>query len=299
MRKDKKGSFSLKKNIFAFNMMFPAIFIIALVMLFPTLYAFFMSFFDWIFGKTPKFIGIQNYINMFTLPELSHSVWITILFSILVTGLTIIFGLFIAVLLNMELKGTNLAIAFLLIPWAIPPVVNGVMWEWIFSPMFGTFNNILLKIGILHSFRPWQLEKWPAFLIIIIISVYKMLPLTAFLLTASLKTIPKELYESAAIDGVSPIQRFLSITLPLIRPSMVILFIILSIGTFKAFDVIFIVTQGGPNNFTAVLNYLSYVKSFRHLDFGVGATLAFFVSFLILIATIAYYRVAYREVRYD
>jgi len=298
-RKKKVGKLSLSRNIFAFNMMAPAILIIAIVMGFPTLYGFIMSFFKWRLGKTPQFIGFENYLKMFTVTDIFHSIWITILFAIVVTILTIVFALFIALLLNMELKGTNLAIALLLIPWAVPPVVNGVMWKWIFNARFGTFNNVLISLGILDNFRIWIKEPWPAFLIIVFSTLYKMLPLAAFLLSASLKTIPKNLYEAAEIDGMSPIGRFFAITLPLIRPAMVIIFILLSVATFKAFDMIFVITNGGPGNFTALLNYMSYITTFRNMKFGLGAAMAFFISFLILIICIFYYRTTYREVRYD
>lgn len=289
----------LKRNIFNFSMLSPAIIIIGGVMIFPTLYAFFMSFFNWRLGKTPQFIGFENYVKMFTLPDILHSIWITILFGIIVTVLTIVFGLFIALLLNMELKGTNLAIALLLIPWAIPPVTNGVMWNWIIDARFGTFNNVLMSLGILDNFKAWNQDPWPAFIIIIFSTVYKFLPLAAFLLSASLKTIPKALYEAAEIDGATPIGRFFAVTLPLVRPAMVIISILLSVGTFKAFDMIYIITKGGPANFTAVLNFLSYMTTFKNMNFGLGSAIAFFISFLIFIICIFYYKTSYREVRHD
>jgi ABC-type sugar transport system permease subunit len=197
------------------------------------------------------------------------------------------------------MRGTNFAMALLLIPWALPPVVSSLMWKWIFNPRLGTFNNILIALGLLDNFRTWQLEKWPAFFIIVIATVYMVIPISAFILTASLKTIPKELYEAAEIDGASPIYRFSKITLPLVRPSMLVLSILLSVVTFKAFDMIYIITKGGPCNFTSVLNFLSYQISFKFMKFGFGAAIAFFVSFLIIIISIIYYRTTYREIRYD
>jgi len=288
-----------KRNFFSINLMLPAIIVIVFVMVFPTLYAFFMSLFNWKFGKDISFIGFQNYINIFKIPDISHSIWITFLFVAIVTILTIVISLYIAVLLNMDLKGTKIAIAMLLIPWAIPSVSNGIMWRWIFNPRFGTFNNILISLGLLDNFRQWQFEKWSAFFIIIIATVYKLVPFAAFLFTASLKTIPKGLHEAGEIDGLTPVGRFFKITIPLIRPSLIIVIILLSVSTFKAFDMVFVITQGGPSNFTAMLNYLSYVYSFTLFDFGLGSAMAFFVSFLILIMVIIYYRVAYREVKYD
>jgi len=271
---------------------------ILFVMVFPVIYSFVMSLFDWRLGKTPKFIGIENFVNIFKIPDIAHSVWITILFALVVTVLAIVFGLFLAVLLNMDLRGSNFIMAILLIPWALPPVVVGLMWKWIFNPRLGTFNNILIAMGLLGNFREWQSEPWPAFIIIVVTTVYKVLPLTVFLLSASLKTIPKELYEAADVDGMSPAGRFFSITLPLVRPSMVIVFILLSVETFKAFDLIYVLTRGGPGNFTSVLNYISYLYSFTFMKFGLGAAIAFFVSFLIVIISIFYYRLTYREVRY-
>jgi len=299
LNKRKEGhSLSLRRNSFNINMMLPAIIFILFVMVFPVIYSFVMSFFDWRLGKTPKFIGIENFVSIFKIPDIAHSVWITILFALVVTLLAIVFGLFLAVLLNMDLRGSNFLMAILLIPWALPPVVVGLMWKWIFNPRLGTFNNILIAMGLLGNFREWQSEPWPAFIIIVVTTVYKVLPLTVFLLSASLKTIPKELYEAADVDGMSPVGRFFSITLPLVRPSMVIVFILLSVETFKAFDLIYVLTRGGPGNFTSVLNYISYLYSFTFMKFGLGAAIAFFVSFLIIIVSIFYYRLTYREVRY-
>lgn len=289
---------SFRRNSFNINMMLPAMIFILFVMVFPVIYSFVMSLFDWRLGKTPKFIGIENFVNIFKIPDIAHSVWITILFALVVTVLAIVFGLFLAVLLNMDLRGSNFIMAILLIPWALPPVVVGLMWKWIFNPRLGTFNNILIAMGLLGNFREWQSEPWPAFIIIVVTTVYKVLPLTVFLLSASLKTIPKELYEAADVDGMSPAGRFFSITLPLVRPSMVIVFILLSVETFKAFDLIYVLTRGGPGNFTSVLNYISYLYSFTFMKFGLGAAIAFFVSFLIVIISIFYYRLTYREVRY-
>ncbi len=295
----KYGDSNLRKNIFSLNLMLPALVIIALVMVYPTVYAFIMSFFRWTFDKPLKFIGFDNYIKIFTNSLYFHSLWITILFTIVVTILTIVISLYIALLLNMELKGTNLCMAFLLIPWAIPPIVNGIIWGYIFHPRLGTFNNLLIEMGILKKFVAWQSLPWPAFILIVITTVYKSLPLVVLLLSASLKTIPKEIYEASDVDGMSHIGKFFKITLPLIRPSMAIIFILLSISTFKAFDMIYILTKGGPSNFTAMLNYLAYTVTFKQMTFGLGASIAFLSSFLILILSIIYYKTSYREVRYD
>jgi len=295
----KLDKMAASRNLFALNMMSPAIIIITIIIIIPTLFAFIISLFDWSFGQQLNFIGFENYINLFKIRDIFHSIWITLLFSVLVMFLTIVFALFLSVLLNMDLKGSKLCIALLLVPWAIPPVVNGVMWRWIFNPRFGTFNNILISLGILDNFRVWSMEPWPAFFMILIPTVYKMIPLATLLLSASLKTIPKALYEAADIDGMSPVGRFFKITLPLIRPVMVVVFVLLSVSTFKAFDMVYVITQGGPANFTALLNYLSYTTTFKYLNFGLGSAIAFFVSLLILILCIINYRITYREVRYD
>jgi ABC-type sugar transport system permease subunit len=280
-------------------LMLPAIMVIAFVMVYPTLYALYLSLFDWKLGKDKSFIGFKNYINIFAVPDITHSLWITTLFTVIVVVIAIILGLLFAKLLNMGLVGSNFALALLLVPWAIPPITNGILWFWIMNPRFGTFNNLLINIGILKEFIVWFQRPWPAFMIIVAATVYKVLPLTVFLLSASLKTIPKSLYEAADIDGASDINSFFSITIPLIRPVLVVIFILLSVYTFKAFDMIYAITKGGPANFTAMLNYVSYIITFRNMNFGLGAAVAFLVSFIILIISIFYYKLIYSEVKYE
>ncbi len=287
------------RGLFNFSMLLPAIIVIAFVMVYPTLYAFFISLTKWELGKSPEFIGLSNYIEMFRMPELVHSIWITFLFSFLVVVLTILLGLYLAILLNMDLYGTKFITALLLIPWAIPPVVNGVMWKWVLDARFGTFNNVLMKLGILSNFTTWQNYNWPALLIIIVTSVYKMVPLATFFFIAAIKTIPDPLYEAAKVDGVSPIGKFFKITLPLVRPTAAILFVLLSVSTFKAFDMIYVLTKGGPANFTSVLNFYSYVITFRQINFGLGSAIAFFLSLVILVISIIYFRTVYKEESYQ
>jgi ABC-type sugar transport system permease subunit len=264
------------------------------------LYAFWMSL-NVIDFQTREyhFVFFRNYGEIFTDSRTANSFITTIYFSISTIIVTIVLSFLLALLLNQDVPGQAFFRAILLIPWAIPSISNGLMWKWMFNARSGIINNLLISLGLLDRFENWLTHLFWALAIVVIAMVYKQLPFVTFLFIATLQTIPDQLYEAAKIDGAGPLKRLFFITIPLVRPSMVIILIILSVATLKAFDMIFILTHGGPADATLVANYLAYEKTFTRLDFGGGAAIAFVISIIILLINLGYFKTLYKEVRYE
>lgn len=288
------------EGAFARALMAPAMITMGVLLLLPAVYAFWMSLHKIHFGtRTYTFVGLRNYIDIFRDPRILNSFVNTLVFSLSVTVITLVLSLLLALLLNQDFKGRELCRALLLVPWALAPLANGLMWKWMLNPRLGLLNNLLITLGLLKDYPNWLMNPRTAMLAVIIAMVYKTLPLITLLFLAALQSIPPQLYEAAVIDGAGVLGSFRRITLPLLKPSMVIILVILSVNTLKAFDLIHVLTEGGPADATAVVNYMSYIQSFKLLRFGYGAALAFIVSLIILLFSMFYYKTMYTSVPYE
>jgi len=176
--------------------------------------------------------------------------------------------------------------------------VNGIIWKWIYNADYGALNGILYQLGIVSHYIPWLSSPWLAIHMLILANLWSGTPFVVLLYLAGLQTIPTELYEAARVDGAGLWSGFVHITLPLLRPITLIMVILKVIWTFKLFDIVYVLTGGGPANSTQVISYYIFVESFKFLNLGYGAALSYTLAFLILIFVIFYYRLAYREVRY-
>ncbi|MDK2952241.1 MAG: multiple sugar transport system permease protein [Kosmotogales bacterium] len=285
------------KMIFALNV--PAVTVILVLLLLPLAIGFGYTFFKISFMKHSfKFIGLANYIEAFSDSEVISSIIRTLLYSIISISMALVSAIGMALMLNKDFVGNKICRALIMIPWALPPIVNGIAWNWFFNPRYGFFTNVLLKLGIIDKPINFLTGNISAFIIVCIATVYWLLPFSIIYLLALLKTIPKSVYEAAEIDGASKWQRFTKITLPLLLPGSGVLIIWLAIRTLKSYDIIYALTEGGPGRATTVLNYLAYSVSFKTMDFGMGATISFILSIMIFLFSILYYRFSFREYSY-
>ena len=223
---------------------------------------------------------------------------ITLIFVIAAVTIEITLAIGIALLLNRPFRGRWLVRMLALLPWAIPSVVNGIMWKWILNPSYGSLNGLLYSLGIIDRYIVWLGSPDLALAMVTIADIWKETPFIMLLFLAALQTIPHELYEAARVDGSSPVQSFFHITLPLIRPTLFVAVALRTIWALKSFDLIYTLTAGGPSNGTAVLGYYTYVKSFVSLQLGRGAAVAYIMTFAVLLLVIFYQRALYREVKY-
>jgi ABC-type sugar transport system permease subunit len=283
------------RRAFAWLLNTPALLAICLLSAFPIAYSAWISLHRYNLQRPRafKFVGLSNYTDILQSPEFWTALWITVEYTVLVVMLVVVLGILIALLLNREFPGRALVRTLVLLPWAIPPVVNGLMWQWIYDAKVGALNGLLVSLGLLDQYRGWLSSPASALLALVFSEVWSLLPLAVILLLSALQRIPAELYEAAGMDGASKFQLFRYITLPWLSQSLLVVLILQTMSALRAFDVIYVLTAGGPGTATTTLTWQTYLTTFDNLDFGHGNAYAWLVSLITLALALAYFRVLY------
>src|SRR5919204_3172119 len=281
-------------------LLIPSAIVVFGIVIYPILRTLYTSFYDVNspFPGSYPFIGLQNYTDALGNPDFWSAVKRTAYFTIVSTGLELVFGLGIALLLNAPLRARWLFRSIVVLPWALPTIVNGALWRYIFNAQYGVLNAILTQVGLQDHYHAWLTSPTFALHAVILADVWKNTSLVAFLLLAGLTTIPRELYEAAKVDGVSAWQAFLRITLPMLKPAIVVVLVLRTIEAFKVFDIIYVMTRGGPANGTQSIAYFAYVRAFSDENFGYGSALAYLIVLFILALAALYIRLL-RSQAYD
>jgi len=291
-----------KRNdiLFTVLMILPAGLIMAVVTIYPLIRSLIISLLHWDLKKPElfhSFIGFDNYKYVLTDPTFWQSAKVTGLFVLGAVSLNIILALAIALLLNREFVGRNLVRMIALLPWAIPGVVNGIMWKWILNPSYGALNGLLFQMGIIDKYVIWLCTPAGALIMFVLADVWKETPFIMLLILAALQTIPKDLYEAATVDGANVFESFKHITLPLIKPTLFVSLTLRTIWALKSFDLIYTLTAGGPSSGTTVVGYYTYMKTFVTLNLGRGSAVAYIMTAVVAVLVILYQRALYEEVR--
>ncbi len=285
-----------QKNRTLAALLLPGLIIIFFVFAVPILYSIYLSLLNFSRGVAdPSFVGLDNYFHLFRDDAFWHSIRLTLYFVVWAVAIEIVLGLLIALLLNEKFWGVKLLRVLLLLPWAIPWVVNGIMWRWIYNPHFGPLNRLLRQFGFITRNINWLGEPARAMRMMILADVWKETSFIALLFLAGLQTIPEDYYEVAKIEGANILQRFYHITLPAIKPVLFVALSLRTIWAFKSFDLVYALTQGGPSRGTNLINFHIYQVTFRSLNFSYGATLSLILTLIILIITVIYYQVMIKE----
>lgn len=269
----------------------PAVLIIAASILVPFGIAVYLSLHRWNLKRPgrEKFIGLENYIDWLGDSDFWEPLQTTFTFAIGAVAVILVVSLLIALLLNEDFPGRGVLRALLLIPWAIPSVVNALLWKWLLNPQYGLVNAVAYELGIITEYQN-VLGSMPSVMIWLIIAYsWIHIPLATLLLLSGLQTIPGDIYESAIVDGAGIWQRFAFITFPLLRPMLSIVIIFEMIFALKVFDIIFVLTAGGPADATNVLGWQIYTETFRKLDFGAGSSIAMLLGAITLLLAIIFY----------
>ena len=288
----------LKDPAFSYLLLTPALLLFVALGLFPLAYSLGLSFWEYKLNvpEGRRFVGLDHYTHMFADQVFLDSLLKTAYYTFATVSLSVGVGLAVALILNRKFVGKSFFLLAMIVPWAIPKVVNGLMWKWIYDGNYGIFNWLLLKLGIISEYRYWFNESaFAAMTLVIIADVWKNVPFTAVLLLAALKAVPKELYEAAKCDGAGRFGQFAHVTLPGIRNTLMIVLMTETMWAFKAFDLIYSLTRGGPGNNTTITYFYVYQQSFDYLNLGYGAAMAYFVTFIIVLFALLYYKALGRD----
>jgi ABC-type sugar transport system permease subunit len=281
-------------------LLLPSLLVVFGIVLYPLVRTLYTSFFDVdspFPGRYP-FVGLANYGRALGDPQFWGAIRRTAYFTVVSTWFELILGILLALLLNVPFRGRAVLRSIVILPWALPTIVNGLMWRWIFNPEYGALNALLTQLHVIDHYRSWLGSPFLALNMVIAADVWKTTPLAAFLILAGLQTIPGDLYEAARVDGASAVRGFLHITLPLLVPSILVILVVRTIEAFKVFDIIYIMTRGGPANGTQSIAYYAYIQAFSNQSFGFGAALAYVIVLCILVFAVFYMRLLRAEVEY-
>jgi len=263
--------------------LFPVLILVIIFTVFPFGYAIWNSLFQILLILPVKpFVGIQNYIDVVSSPYFWEALTNTLVFTGITAPITVIISLGVARLLLTKFVGRGVVRSVVLLPWAMPGVVSGTVWVWIFHGQWGVLNALLMRLGIIDTYIQWLNTPDLARFSVIVAHIWTQIPFASVLLMAALSTINKELYEAAEVDGAGPARRLFSITIPQIKAILLIALIYELIIGLTSYDLTYAMTRGGPGGATTMLSYYVWAESFKMLHFGRGAALGVIVALITL-----------------
>lgn len=258
----------------------PAVVTLLILITYPLIYGAYISFFDTNLITKWDFVGLKYYIDIFSNTEFLNRILLTLHYTFWVVVGHFIIGTGLALILNMKLKGITVFRVILILPWLFPEVVVGLLWKWLFNPLYGLFNAVLMNMGWIDDPLSWLGNEQTAFAAVIVVSIWKGFPMVMMLLLAGLQSIPEDVYEAAKIDGCTRNTAFRYVTLPALMPVMVVTLILDTVWWFKHFTMIWILTQGGPGNATNVVSIDIFKQAFEFFNFGKASAMAIMVFFV-------------------
>lgn len=270
----------------------PALFVLIVLIGGSILYALFLSFHRLeVVGGAIRytFVGLAQYLRFLEDARLRQTLVQTLIYSTLRVSGVMIISMGLAVLLNQGIPGISVLKRLFLVPWALSYVVNALVWGWIYHGNFGVLNAILLRLGLIDRYHVWLGEPGTALAAIVFADVWKSVPFAALMFMAALQGVPRDLIDAAKVDGAAPWGRYRHVTLPWLRPVILVLLVVETMWALKAFDVIWVLTRGGPLDRTMVLNVYAYQQTFQFFNFGYGSAVAYLITFLILGLTGLYF----------
>jgi multiple sugar transport system permease protein len=287
--------FEFGEAAFAYLLNVPAILTVLLLVAYPIVDAFWLSLHRYNLRRPETFVftGLQNYVDVVTSDLFLPSLGVTLLFTFWSTFGVLVLALLIALVANEQIPQRALIRTLILLPWAMSGVVTALMWKWIFNPNAGALNGVLYSLGFISSYRSWLLSPDTSYMAIITANVWNTLPFSALVLLAGLQTIPSELYDAAKVDRASIWARFRHVTLPWLSQPILIVLIVQALGGIRIFDIIYLLTGGGPGYQTTTLGFSAYVTSFISTDIGHGNAWAYTVAILTLVIAIFYMKLLY------
>ncbi len=276
-----------------YTYLLPAAICLGGTVVFPILKAMHMSLYHHVLIKPREyaFIGLGNYGRLLKDEVFWLSLWNSVVWVFGSVSLQFLGGFAAALLLHQTFRGRAFVRTVTLLPWVIPGVVVALVWEWLYQPNYGVINDLLVRLGWLSERVAWLSDPALAMVAVVVTNVWRGIPFFAIMLLAGLQAIPDDLYEAARVDGASVAQRFHRITLPLLRPIIVVATATRIIWTFNYADLIFVMTGGGPANATQITSTYTLLQAYSNLDFGYAATLSVVLLAIMLAFTVVYLKV--------
>ena len=267
-----------ERQILGWLFVAPAIVLVVVLVLYPMVHGFQQSIESggFLFGEKPGYVGLRNYKDVLNDPVSRDAMRHTLEYVVLAVVLEMVLGIFVAVTLHRVFRGRGFVLAVLILPWALPSVVSGVLWRRVFDPDNGLLNSLLMQLHIISEPHVWLASGRGAIVWITLVHVWGVLPLVSLIFLAGLQSIPEEVYSASAVDGAGPFRQFRHITLPLLRPSMAIA---LTVGTLLAiaiFDEIYVLNGTALNTRSILIQV--YTTTFVEADFAHGTALAFLLA---------------------
>lgn len=278
-----------QRLIFGYLALIPAIIVFAVFIVYPVCNTFYLSFFNYrtqTIRQGAQFIGFANYAQMVGDDKMWTALQFTVLFTIISVVLESVLGMLCALIMNRQGKTRGLVCAMILIPWCIPTVVSGLMWSYIFAESYGILNYLLQTLGLACQPVRWLTDSRYAFLSILISDVWKTVPYMSLLMLSALKTVDASYLEAASIDGANKAQTFLRISMPCMKPIIIVAVMFRTIQSFRIYDLIRVLTNGGPQGKTTSLTIYTITQYTSYGNMGYGAALAvltFIISMIIAI----------------
>lgn len=279
-------------RLYTWTTISPVMLWVALFTIFPFAYAIYLSTHRYqLIRPDHPFVGLNNFEKAIGDDLFLAAAGNTLLFAVAGVLLVTIAGLLVALLLNHRLRGFGLLRALILIPWAMPLVSAGIIWKLMLHGNFGAVNGLLLQFGFIDSYQSFLGDMPEAFFSVVVAHAWREFPLAAILFLAALQTIPPELYDSAKVDGAGSWDRFQFITLPLVSPTLLVVVIYQTMIGIAVFDLVYVLTGGGPGTGTTLFSWLAWTTTFKALNLGRGAALSIIMAIALVLLILIYMRI--------
>ena len=284
-RRSRRTKLARRQTRLAWLLLVPSLAVVALVALYPLGKTVFQSFTDQEFLalEPTKWVGFDNYTQLFHDSLFRHSIWTTIKFSAITVAFEFALGLAIALVVNSNFKGRGMMRAVMLVPWAIPTVVAAQMWKWMLDDTFGVINDLGVRLHVLSHSHAWIADPSTSLAAVCAVDIWKTTPLVALLLLAGLQVIPQDLYEAARVDGANVLQQFWKITFPLLKPAILVTLIFRTLDALRVFDVFYVFFGNRPDTQTMAIYAQSTIVGDGHVGYGAAVSVVIFLIIAIFV----------------
>lgn len=286
----------IKEAMIGYLLLMPVLIVLVMFVFYPMASSIYTSFFKKQLGvSTMKFVGFKNYQSLFKNSLFTKSLTNSIIWTVLSTGLQFVFGMICALLLNKEFKGRGFWRGLYIVPWVVPPVVVAIIFRWLLNGLFGYGNQVLQALHIIQEPLGWFSDAKLVMPVLIFINVWRGVPFMMITLLAGMQTIPTDLYEAAKVDGANAVQRFFRITLPNMRHVITIGLLIYTLWNFNNFDMIYLLTKGGPGTISFTLPVMIYSAAFEEFAYGKAAAISTVMFLILAVVAFIYLRLMSSE----